>query len=92
MPAITVCSMAPPVRRRGGEVGRATCGPLRAVQRWRMQSWPWRAHELGRSRAMEHGDWVEAVWEEREGYDIYLYYFFSILKTILYLYYFKSSI
>jgi hypothetical protein len=41
---------------------------------------------------MEHGDWVEAVWEEREGYDIYLYYFFSILKTTLYLYYFKSSI
>jgi hypothetical protein len=82
--------MAPPVRRRGGEVGRATCGPLRAVQRWRMQSWPWRAHERGRSRAMEHGDWVEAVWEER-GIRHLSILLFSILKTTLYLYYFKSS-
>jgi hypothetical protein len=36
---------------------------------------------------VERGDWEEAVREEREGYDLYLYYF-STLKTTLYLYYF----
>jgi hypothetical protein len=70
----------------GGDVGS------RAV-RWRwMQSWPWHAHEQGRSRAVEHGDWAEAVCEEREGYGLYLYYFFHFKNYPLSILFFQSAL
>jgi hypothetical protein len=42
---------------------------------------------------VERGDWEEAVREEREGYDLYLYYFFYFKNYPLFiLFFYKNSI
>jgi hypothetical protein len=68
MPAITVCSIVPPMRRRrgGGEVGRTAYGPREQCGNDGCGRGPWRASaSRDEAKQWNANGWAEAVWEER---------------------------